>query len=131
MSHPTDLPHIYREAADQLDTVGYYPDDIVVDPFDHRLRTPHRLRPMNLEGAVRCVISGDPHAETDLADRALLYAARHLVVDGETVYDDRPSTVAWHLHDWCQTNDARYVIRMLRTLADLADLDTTPGQVAA
>ncbi|WP_282698059.1 hypothetical protein [Streptomyces sp. CC208A] len=75
---PTTVPAVLLAAARIIETNGFWASDWVEDAFDRRLTTPHASRRMNLVGAIRCAVAGDPHRESQLADMAIGYVALSL-----------------------------------------------------
>lgn len=128
MRHPTDLPGVYSRAAEVIESNGYWPHDLIPDAFNRALHTPHRVRPMNVEAAIRCATAGDPHAENQLARQAIVWAAARLSYDDEPVRDGSVEDACWHLLAWGEAQSAEFVVETLRTLAMRAGL--TAGRAA-
>jgi hypothetical protein len=82
-ARPTTVPGVYRAAARILAANGLYQGDFVPDTFDREMCIPHFLRPMSIVAALKCAVSGDPHAESLLADEAIAVLALRLEVNGE------------------------------------------------
>ena len=82
-ARPTTVPATYRAAARLLAANGLYKGDFVPDAFDREMDVPHVLRPMSIVAALKCVVSGDPHRTSLLADEAIAVLALRLEVDGE------------------------------------------------
>lgn len=78
---PTTVPAALLAAARIIETNGFWATDWVEDAFDRRLTTPHASRRMNIVGAIRCAVAGDPHRETQLADMTIGYVALSLDSD--------------------------------------------------
>ncbi|MFE6225426.1 hypothetical protein [Streptomyces sp. NPDC057854] len=94
---PTTVPAVLLAAARIIETNGWWPTDWVEDAFDRRLTTPHASRRMNIVGAIRCAVSGDPHRESQLADTAIGYVALSLDPEWTDAYSLRA-----HVDDWAQ-----------------------------
>lgn len=80
---PATTAELLRAGGRLLAFVGLYQGDFVPDPHDREMTVPHFLRPMSIVAALKCAASGDPHADSALADRAIGYLALRLEVDGE------------------------------------------------
>ncbi|MFJ3097408.1 DUF6197 family protein [Streptomyces hydrogenans] len=94
---PTTVPAVLLAAARIIETNGFFGSDWVEDTFDRRLATPHASRRMNLVGAIRCAVSGDPHVESQLADTAIGYVALSLDPEWTDAFSLRA-----HVDDWAE-----------------------------
>lgn len=83
---PATTAELLRAAGRLLAFVGLHQGDFVPDVFDREMSAtafPHHLRPMSIVAALKCAASGDPHADSALADKAIGYLALRLEVNGE------------------------------------------------
>ncbi|MFD8577213.1 hypothetical protein ACFV1H_18010 [Streptomyces virginiae] len=97
---PTTVEGTLLAAARLLLERGLWQGDYVPDVRDREMCIPHCLRPMSIVAAVRCVVSGNPHRSTQLADRAIGFLA--LSIGEGPVWGDVFSLEA-HVDAW---NDA-------------------------
>ncbi|MEU9000481.1 hypothetical protein [Streptomyces sp. NPDC048551] len=68
---PTTVEGVFLAAARLLQERGLWQGDYVPDVRDREMRIPHCLRPMSIVAAIRCVVSGNPHRSSQLADTAM------------------------------------------------------------
>jgi hypothetical protein len=94
---PTTVEGTLLAAARLLQERGLWQGDYVPDAFDREMCIPHCLRPMNIVAAIRCVISGNPHRSTQLADMAVGVLA--LAIGDGPSYGDLFSLEA-HVDGW-------------------------------
>jgi hypothetical protein len=116
----TTVPAVLLAAARIIETNGFWATDWVEDAFDRRLTTPHASRRMNLVGAIRCAVSGDPHRESQLADMAIGYASLSLAPEWTDAYSLRT-----HLDNWAEmpgrsATEAVALLEMLATAPERA-----------
>lgn len=108
---PTTVPAVLRTAARILRMNGLYQGEYVRDTFDRELDTPHSERPMSVVAALRCAVSGNPHHQDVLADRALSELA--MAIGDGPAWGDVFSLEA-HVDRWSDAPD--------RAAADAAEL---------
>ncbi|GAA3374653.1 DUF6197 family protein [Streptomyces racemochromogenes] len=65
---PTTVEGTLRAAARLLQERGLWQGGYVPDAIDREMCIPHCLRPMSIVAAIRCVVSGNPHRSSQLAD---------------------------------------------------------------
>lgn len=97
---PTVVPGVFRAAARLLAANGHYQGDYCPDVFDREMCIPHFLRPLSIVAALRCAVSGDPHATSLLADEALSTLALRLEVDGEGPFWGDIFSLEFHVARW-------------------------------
>jgi hypothetical protein len=103
MPRPTTLPAVYRAAARLIATNGHWQGDILPDPFDREIspiEVPHDMRPMSIVAALRCVVTGDPHRNSLLADNAIAVLAVRLEVGGEGPFWGDIFSLEFHVAAW-------------------------------
>lgn len=83
VARPATVTDVFRAAARLLAANGHYQGDFVPDMRDREMCIPHFLRPMSIVAALKCCVTGDPHATTLLADKAIDTLALRLEVNGE------------------------------------------------
>lgn len=120
-ARPTTVPGVYRAAARLLVKNGHHQGDYLPDPFDRVSKTPHASRPLSIGFALRCVVEGNPHQESTLAEAAIRFLAARLVVDDELgpYWSDFHSVEA-HLNAWGDV-EGRSVESVCAVLAAAAD----------
>ncbi|MET8475379.1 hypothetical protein ABZY90_19815 [Streptomyces sp. NPDC006422] len=96
----TSLSGVYRTAARLIARQGLHQGDLLPDPFNRTLTTPHAERALSLTAALHCATSGDPHRHTPLSDLAVRRLARRLVVDEQGPYADDDRSLATHVENW-------------------------------
>lgn len=113
-----------RAAARLIARNGHYQNDLLPDPFDRVLTSPHALRPMSIVAALRCAVSGDPHVESLLADSALTALAVRLVVDGEGPRRGDMHSLEAHVDAWgdAEGRTAECVVAVLEAAADASEV---------
>lgn len=97
---PTTVAATFRAAARLLAANGHHQGDFVPDAFDKQSTIPHSLRPMSIVAAIRCVVSGNPHWYSPLAEDAIKVLAGRLEVDGEPAWNDEPFWLEIHVANW-------------------------------
>lgn len=120
----TTLPDVYIAAARLIAVNGHHQGDYLPDPFDRTQRTPHPTRSLSIVAALRCAVTGDPHAESPLADRAVETMARRLLVNERgPAGPDRVSLEA-HVAAWGNARGRRTesVVAVLYAAADSAQV---------
>ncbi|MDJ0342184.1 hypothetical protein QMK19_03160 [Streptomyces sp. H10-C2] len=80
---PMTVPAVFRAAARLLVANGHYQGDYCPDVFDREMCIPHFLRPLSIVAALKCVVVGNPHTPSPLADEAIGLLALRLEVGGE------------------------------------------------
>lgn len=109
---PRMVPEVLQRAA-QLIRANGLGTDFVADPFNRRMSTPRSERPMNVVGAVRCAVSGDPFIPSDLAIDAICYIGRLVLVDGQPSWGSSIGDLERHVSNWSDEHDAEYVVAWL------------------
>lgn len=110
-THLTDLPRgdcrpittvrdVERAAARIIAANGLWQGDLLPDPFDRELKTPHAERPMSIVAALNCAVSGNPHRPSDLSKAAIAAVAHRLLVNGEGPYAEDELALAFHVDTW-------------------------------
>ncbi|MFE9845837.1 DUF6197 family protein [Streptomyces goshikiensis] len=94
---PTTVEGVFLAAARLLQSRGLWQGDYVPDVLDREMCIPHCLRPMSIVAAIKCVVSGNPHRDSQLADTAIGVLA--LSIDGGPVWTDLFSLEA-HVEAW-------------------------------
>lgn len=128
-TQPTDIPEVLTRARAIILTNGIHKGDYLPDPLNRRLTTPDAERPMSIDSAIRCAVTGDPRRGSELADAAMAFAAARLTVDGDVCLNPQVQRdCEWHLMAW---NDrphttARLAASILGRLAEQAE-PTVPG----
>ncbi|MFJ9890837.1 hypothetical protein ACIQRW_34000 [Streptomyces sp. NPDC091287] len=97
---PTTVPSVFRTAARLLAANGHHQGDFVPDPRDQKSTIPHSLRPMSIVAAIRCVVSGNPHWYSPLAEDAIKVLAGRLEVDGEPAWNNESFWLEIHVANW-------------------------------
>lgn len=119
---PTTVDGTLLAAARLLQKRGLWQGDYVPDAFDRQMCIPHCLRPMSIVAAIRCVVSGNPHRSTQLADTAVGVLA--LSIDGGPFHVDLFSLEA-HVDSWGDepgrtTDDAVALLESVATAPERA-----------
>lgn len=94
---PTTVEGTLLAAARLLTLRGLWQGDYVPDVRDKEMCIPHCLRPMSIVAAIKCVISGNPHRDSQLADMTIGFLA--LSIDDGPAYGDIHSLEA-HVEGW-------------------------------
>jgi hypothetical protein len=123
-AHPTTVPGVYRAAARLLVKNGHHQGDYLPDPFDRVSKTPHASRPLSIGFALRCVVAGNPHQESTLAEAAIRILAERLVVNDELgPYWKDFGSVESHVSAWgdVEGRTVESVVAVLEAAADATD----------
>ncbi|MFJ3923079.1 hypothetical protein [Streptomyces sp. NPDC090022] len=94
---PTTVDGTLLAAARLLQVRGLWQGDYVPDAFDREMSIPHTLRPMSIVAAIKCVVSGNPHRDSLMADMAIGVLA--MAIDGGPAWTDLFS-LERHVDDW-------------------------------
>lgn len=100
VTRPTTVAGVFRAAARLLAANGHYQGDYCPDVFDREMCIPHFLRPLSIVAALRCAVSGDPHANSLLADKAMSVLALRLKVNGEGPFWGDIFSLEFHIAAW-------------------------------
>ncbi|MFG2617751.1 hypothetical protein ACGFXC_08980 [Streptomyces sp. NPDC048507] len=119
---PTSVEGVLLTAARLLQERGLWQGDFVPDALDREMCIPHCLRPMSIVAAIRCVISGNPHRTTQLADMAIGVLA--LSIDEGPLWGDMFS-LELHVDAWNDvpgrtTDDAVALLESVATAPERA-----------
>lgn len=120
LARPTTVPGVFRAAARLLAVNGLYQGDFVPDAFDREMDVPHHLRPMSIVAALKCVVSGDPHRPSLLADEAIAVLALRLEVDGEGPLFGGIFDLEAHVDAWgdVESRSTESAVAVLESAAD-------------
>jgi hypothetical protein len=124
IARPTTLPTVFRAAARLIVTNGHYQGDYLPDVFDREMCIPHFLRPMCILAALKCVVSGDPHLTSLLADEAIGVLALRLEVDGEGPEYSGIFDLEAHVSAWgdLEGRTVESVVAVLEAAADASEV---------
>lgn len=100
VTRPTTVAGTFRAAARLLAANGHYQGDYCPDVFDREMCIPHFLRPLSIVAALRCAVSGDPHLDSPLADKAIEALALRLEVDGKGPFWGDIFSLEFHIASW-------------------------------
>ncbi|MEU1448721.1 DUF6197 family protein [Streptomyces mirabilis] len=122
--HPVTVPAVFRAAARLIAANGHYQGDYLPDPFDREMCIPHFLRPLCIVAALKCVVSGDPHEPSLLADSAIGVLALRLEVDGEGPEWGDIHSLEAHVSAWgdLEGRTAESVVAVLEAAADASEV---------
>lgn len=120
LPRPTTVPAVFRAAARLIVANGHYQGDYLPDVFDREMCIPHFLRPMSIVAALRCVVTGDPHTTSLLADKALGVLALRLTVNGEGPFWGDIFSLEFHVAAWgdAEGRSTESVVAVLEAAAD-------------
>ncbi|MFE2323626.1 hypothetical protein ACFXD5_06830 [Streptomyces sp. NPDC059385] len=121
---PTTVEGTLLAAARLLQKRGLWQGDYVPDALDREMCIPHTLRPMSVLAAIKCVVSGNPHRDSLLADNAIGVLA--VAIDDGPYYGDIFSLEA-HVEKW-NDEPGRTVDEAVALLERVA---TSPAERAA
>ncbi|MCL7377420.1 hypothetical protein [Streptomyces sp. 35G-GA-8] len=126
LPRPTTVSATFRAAARVIASNGHYQGgDYVPDPFDREMCVPHFLRPMSIVAALKTAVTGDPHVDTALANKAIEVLALRLEVGGEMgpYYGDILS-LEEHIAAWGDVpgRTAESVVAVLYAAADAVEV---------
>lgn len=120
---PTTVEGVFLAAARLLQVRGLWQDGSVPDVHDREMICiPHYMRPMSVVAAIRCVVSGNPHRSSQLADTAIGVLA--LWIANGPAYGDIFSLEA-HVEKWNDqpgrtTDDAVALLEWVATAPERA-----------
>lgn len=120
LATPTTVPGVFRAAARLLAANGLYQGDFVPDFADREMDVPHFQRPMSIVAALKCVVSGDPHRPSLLADQAIATLALRLEVDGEPPLQGGIFDLEAHVDAWgdVESRTTESAVAMLERAAE-------------
>jgi hypothetical protein len=115
---------VFRAAARLLAVNGHYQGDYCPDAFDREMCIPHFLRPLSIVAALRCAVSGDPHAYSVLADGAVSALALRLQVGGEGPFRGDIVSLELHVGAWgdVEGRTTESAVAVLYAAADAAEV---------
>jgi hypothetical protein len=123
-AHPVTVAGVFRAAARLIAANGHYQGDYCPDVFDREMCIPHFLRPLSIVAAIRCVVSGDPHSPSRLADEAMGTLALRLEVNGEGPFWGDVFSLEFHVAAWGDAagRTVESVVAVLYAAADAVEV---------
>lgn len=118
------LPQVFRAAARIVAANGHHQGDYLPDPFDREMCLPHFLRPMCIVAALKCAVTGSPHTDSPLADKAVSVLALRLLVGGEGPFWGDVGSLEAHISAWGDLpgRTSECVVAVLEAAADAVEV---------